>query len=222
MWSERYNEKPAWNQRLDVVVKAIIGSYPGSFQDKQLLDFGCGTGDVAKALAHLGGQVLAIDASEQMITKGNTTNSDPKISFRQFQVKSDPNQLRDQLLAEDHALFDAAVSSSVMEYVPDPLVALQTIHSVLNENGHLWFTVPSDDTPRRKIESVIKATRLHHPLKLVLGLSKVGRLMHHLSYSNNRFSAARWIELCQQAGFSQAKQLQVDGLQHLWLIHAIR
>ncbi len=219
IWSQRYHEKPAWQIRLESLI-AAIGETEGSFENRHFLDFGCGAGNVAKCLAGEGCRVTAVDASEMMIQRAAEQNNNELIDYTHFCVGDDPSELETLLQARDLPLLDGAVASSVLEYVPDPLIALQSVYRVLKSDARFWFTVPSDDTPRRQIETFIQATRIHRPLKSVFGLSKLGRFMKHLNYSTNRLSQQDWSNLCLKAGFGSAKTIEVPNLRHLWLIAA--
>lgn len=219
IWSKRYDTKPAWQIRLESLMQAI-SEVEGGFEGRHFLDFGCGAGNVAKSLAGLGCRVTGVDASEMMIERATELNNNELIDYSHFRVGDDPSDLETILQSRDIPLLDGAIASSVLEYVPNPLVALQSVYRVLKADARFWFTVPSDDTPRRRIETFIQTTHIHRPLKNVFGLSKLGRFMKHLNYSQNRLTKDDWAELCRKAGFANARAIEVPNLRHLWLIAA--
>ena len=80
----------------------------------KILDYGCGTGDIAAALAAKGYGVMGRDVSASMIARARAIYG---ASGAQFSV-IDPDRAQGEAnLGEE--IFDAIVCSSVLEYVRD-------------------------------------------------------------------------------------------------------
>jgi SAM-dependent methyltransferase len=92
-------------------------------------DLGCGTGQVAKALAPFVKEVIAVDDSSAMLTAArDRLEGHPNVDVRSGDLESLP--------IEDLQL-DAAVLFLVLHYVPEPAVALREVARVLRPGGRL-------------------------------------------------------------------------------------
>jgi ubiquinone/menaquinone biosynthesis C-methylase UbiE len=101
-----------------------------------ILDVGCGPASVTASLAHAAGPgalVLGLDRSEAMLARAVRTQSGPQIGF----LRADAQQL--PLRGET---VDAVVSIGVLQFIPDPVVALAEMARVLRPGGRLAVVVP--------------------------------------------------------------------------------
>lgn len=101
------------------------------------LDVGSGPGNVTASLARAAGPeglALGIDISEPMLARAVRNEAGPQVGF----IKADAQRLplRDNT-------FDAAVSTAVLQLVPDPKAALTEIARVLRPGGRLVIMVPT-------------------------------------------------------------------------------
>lgn len=90
---------------------------------EKILDLGCGTGDLAKAISQSGAQLLGIDSSPEMIQ--SATEKYPDLSFQVASADSFdmPNQ------------FDAVFSNAALHWVLDKDIAVDCIHRSLKPGG---------------------------------------------------------------------------------------
>lgn len=101
------------------------------------LDVGSGPGNVTASLARAAGPdglALGVDISEAMLDRAVRNEAGPRVGF----IKADAQRLpfRD-------SAFDAAISTAVLQLVPDPAVALAEIGRVLRPGGRLAVMVPT-------------------------------------------------------------------------------
>src|SRR3546814_8115884 len=92
----------------------------------RVLDFGCGTGEIARAVESLPGfRVVGSDISPGMLAQARGAGGPPLL------VRI--GQRGDLPFAA--ARFDAVISSSVFEYVETPLDRLRQLAGLLREGG---------------------------------------------------------------------------------------
>lgn len=101
------------------------------------LDVGSGPGNVTASLARAAGPdglALGIDISEPMLARAVRNEAGPQVGF----IKADAQRLplRDNTV-------DAAVSTAVLQLVPNPQAALVEIARVLRPGGRLAVMVPT-------------------------------------------------------------------------------
>ncbi|WP_440895027.1 methyltransferase domain-containing protein [Amphibacillus sp. Q70] len=90
---------------------------------EQILDVGCGTGDLAHEIYKLGGSIVGIDQSENMIQQAQ--HKYPHISFA----------VQDILKLEYNNAFDAVFSNAMLHWVKQPKQALHCIYNSLKPGG---------------------------------------------------------------------------------------
>lgn len=101
--------------------------------DKEILDFGCGTGYQSVALARMGAkQVVGLDLNESYLEKArqlaNQTGFEDKVSFL------------DRLDDSFRGRFDVVISQNSMEHFPEPAGALSEMKAATNERGIILIT----------------------------------------------------------------------------------
>ena len=111
---------------------AAVGAGPG----KQLLDIGCGPGDLAAAAAALGADAAGIDVAPSMVRRAALAN--PSIPFRLGSFEAIPG---------GDAAFDALAGNFVFNHVGRPELALAEAMRVLRPGGMLALS--AWDAPRR-------------------------------------------------------------------------
>src|SRR5215469_7393214 len=77
-WDSHYSPAGRLAHRVDIFASLLADRVkPGA----SLLDFGCGTGAIARHLAQRGFKVTACDVSEQMIANGKRIDEEQTISW---------------------------------------------------------------------------------------------------------------------------------------------
>jgi SAM-dependent methyltransferase len=129
------------------------------------LDLGCGTGDLARALAANGLHVTGCDISRQMLLRAAGPPGPRGPDLRTGWVQLEPDWRRLPLAS---AAFDVVVAASVLEYVAEPAAVLLECARVLRPGGVVLYTVPDVRHPVRWAEWLAR------PLARMLGAPPVG------------------------------------------------
>ena len=117
------------------VVGALLAAV-GAAEGVQLLDVGCGPGDLAAAAALRGADAVGIDVAPSMVRRAALAH--PTIPFRVGSFEALPG---------GEAAFDAVTGNFVINHVGRPDVALHEALRVLRPGGRLALS--SWDAPRR-------------------------------------------------------------------------
>lgn len=135
----------AWYQSpkgriVDRIEKEVLYAYMKPEPGMQILDIGCGTGSLCLELARLGAKVTGIDISEAMleVARDKARRTGMTVKF----LRADALHL-----PFEDASFDAVVSVTVMEFVPDLKRALAEAYRVLKPGGRLIVGVIGGDSP---------------------------------------------------------------------------
>lgn len=108
------------------------------------LDIGCGAGTLSLYLASKGHEVLGIDISSKAIKECERSKDElgfENIKFKQFNFP-------DNFPKEK---FDIVIFTEVIEHLKDGKKALSTINSLLNPNGIMILSTPSNKAPLHRI-----------------------------------------------------------------------
>lgn len=167
-----------------------------SVKDGTLLDFGCGSGDIALGLAAQGWTVNACDISPQMIATASGRSDAEAVHWQVLDASTQA------CLPFADSAFDAVVSSSVFEYVDQPQRPFSEIGRILKPGGIFLLTVPDMRHPVRKAE-MTKQRRAHNPfLMALLRHTRWGPTYEYLRLSVNRWPLEQWCELLANAGLT--------------------
>ncbi|MFT9815976.1 class I SAM-dependent methyltransferase [Lysinibacillus sp. NPDC056185] len=119
-----------WNANLYDQKHDFVSKFGGSLVDllapqknEEILDMGCGTGDLAHEIAALGANVQGIDASHDMIIAAQQKY--PNITFHTMDATA--LHMTDQ--------FDAVFSNAALHWMKQPDEVIQNIYNALNQGG---------------------------------------------------------------------------------------
>jgi ubiquinone/menaquinone biosynthesis C-methylase UbiE len=190
-WSRNYDARSgAMRRRIDDFRQRLAPEVPPS---ARLLDFGCGSGDITRALAGDGFEMTGIDLSLAMIEVARRTPAPAPIEWR----VAVPGQVN---LPFANCVFDGALASSVLEYHPDCAGQLRELCRVIKPGGIFAFTVPDLSHPERGREKFWKLLA-DGPLWPLLRRSRFHDYFEYLRVSNNRWPVDAWLALVTEAGF---------------------
>lgn len=114
----------------EALERRLVLRHIGDVAGRDILEIGCGDGDLAVRLAELGGRVSAIDASEQMIAAARQRASahHANVNFRLG--------IAQQIPFEDGS-FDIVVAVTILCFVRDATPVFREIARVLKPGGRL-------------------------------------------------------------------------------------
>jgi len=141
VWSAKYAPDGALMGRLASLSDAV-GRYVQA--GDRVLDLGCGTGELTRALAKGGLRATGCDISPQMLRRAASERGGCA-----GWVQLEPDW---RALPFTSAAFDAVVAASVLEYVAEPAAVLAECARVVRPGGVVLFTVPDLRHPVRWAE----------------------------------------------------------------------
>lgn len=197
-WSQaHYGPEGAMVPRIARFAEALKSFVPAP---ARILDYGCGTGDIAAALMAKGYNVVGRDVSARMIAKARAIHG---ASGARFSV-IEPGRTQVDV-KRDGEIFDAIVCSSVLEYIEELPGSLYSLADALKPGGWLLATVPNIDHPARRGESWHRLLMSNPFIRSLIRLTPKGESYELQWLSRNRFPIPRW-----------AAQFRAAGLQPVW------
>jgi 2-polyprenyl-6-hydroxyphenyl methylase/3-demethylubiquinone-9 3-methyltransferase len=160
----------------------------------RILDHGCGTGDIAAALAARGFRVDARDASPKMIEQARALHAGSAVRFAVIEPTLGPSDA-----GADREAFDAVVCSSVLEYVDDLPAGLRQLVAMLKPGGWLLATVPDIDHPARRHEPMQRRLMRSGAFRALIRRTRWGTGFEMQWLSRNRLPIVEWAALLDAA-----------------------
>lgn len=187
-WTSRYDRDAAVAARKAQFANAVQARFS---RPADILDFGCGSGDIALQLSEFGHRVTGYDLSEAMITEARRADRDGRVRWLAATEASFPPA---------PASFDAIVASSVLEYVPDIDATLARLSGLLRHDGFLFASLPDMRDPVRHRESWLRLAATVPGLRRILQHSRWREGAAYLRISTNRMAPEVWQQRLRQAG----------------------
>jgi SAM-dependent methyltransferase len=175
----------------------------------RVLDLGCGTGELARALAAAGLQVAGCDISPQMLL-----HAARDCGRGAGWVQLEPDWQR---LPFASAAFDVVVTASLLEYVRDPAVVLYECARVLRPGGIMLYTVPDLRHPVRWAEWCAQQLAKREPFENS-ARSPRQRYRAYLSASRQRHRVGWWLAVSASVGLRPVQRSGGTGNSTLRLI----
>ena len=190
-WSARYDLAGTFIERLDIFI-AVLSDHLSA--GGRVLDFGCGTGEIARAAAAAGLQVTGCDISELMLRSASSQDPGGTVEWMQLDAQW-------RKLPFSSSTFDAIVAASVLEYVEDPSTVLDECARVLQPGGLLVCTVPDPRHPIRWLEFLV-GTFAYTPVASITRRNwpRLDDYMTYLQVSRQRHMAGWWRTVAERAG----------------------
>jgi len=159
-WAATYDETlENWDYQAPNDAAVSLCEYLKSGDD--ILDVGCGTGLLAKAISrHLDCRIEGIDISATSLEKAEEQGFYNRLQRHDLQATPLP-------IAEN--AFDAAACVGVMTYIEDAADLLADLCRVIRPGGYILFTQRDDRWIETKFDSLIKRfeeRKLWTPLKI--------------------------------------------------------
>jgi ubiquinone/menaquinone biosynthesis C-methylase UbiE len=115
---------------VDRVEKEAVFALLPELEGRQVLEVGCGTGNISLALARRGARVVGLDVSGPMLAAAQHKARQQGLSLTWTRGLAG-------LLPFPEAIFDGVISILALDFIPDRLGALREIMRVLRPGGFL-------------------------------------------------------------------------------------
>jgi len=165
-WAEpfarTYASHPALRERVALFARearAVVDAFEGS-GPLRCLDLGCGPGMIAGELAELGFEVVGVERSATMIRAARSLIT--RRGAARERIRFVHADLTD-FLASSRETFSLVVSSSVLEYLDDPIEVVRLVAARLRPGGTFAFSIPNRDSILRVVEPWIERMRPAQP-----------------------------------------------------------
>jgi len=182
-WVGLYDSKPGFRDRLNLFVGSLESVLP---PPARVLDFGCGPGVMALALARRGYEVVGLDGAPRMIEQARAEAARGGIANARFAAVNAGE------VGVPPGSFDAVVCSSVIEYVADDERLIAELVRAVRPGGYLLISVPHADSFIGMVEDALR--------RVTMFMRRTGS--RHLTYSLRRYQRDRFVELLDRLGVS--------------------
>jgi ubiquinone/menaquinone biosynthesis C-methylase UbiE len=116
---------------------------------QNILDLGCGTGELSNQIKLQGANVVGVDVSQQMLEKASINY--PDIEFKQADAQ--------QNLDFEANSFDAVFSNAALHWMINPTSVIKNIHKILKKNGKFVFEMGGKNNIQKVLNSLDKAAQ---------------------------------------------------------------
>jgi 2-polyprenyl-3-methyl-5-hydroxy-6-metoxy-1,4-benzoquinol methylase len=198
-WPDKYASGGRLTGRLAQFAAAVAElEVPGG----ELLDLGCGSGELARQMAVAGYRVTGCDIAPQMLRQAVAADRGHSVRWLRLQ----PGW---RVLPVETGSLDVVLASSVLEYLPMPGHVLVECARVLRPGGVLLCTVPNPAHPLRWLEWLL---RLAARTPLAVAARRAGpRFAQYTSYllaTPQPRSDRWWQAAARQSGLESATALR--------------
>jgi len=160
-------------KRINWVRKTVDRHCPK--QALNILDFGCGTGQITLSLAEEGHELHGLDADTESISAAKATSKEKGLTNARFYCNS-----LDSWFDKHREFYDVVICSEVLEHIIGPEEVLNKLNALLKRNGLLIVTIPNGLGPAEIERALQYALMGIGVFKLIVTLSNyfkgVGRI----------------------------------------------
>lgn len=203
-WTNRYAGEPHSMADLDLIlrrqnvhqlIRPLLGATDRTLQ---VIDVGCGSGDVLDGLPRDVIRVAGMDFSREMTRQARATH--PTDTFAQGDATRLPFHRESA---------DIVTSLGVLEYVPDPSEALSGMADILRPEGHLIVSFPNRSSLFRRLLRAERAAEkmLVRLRDIVQRTNKAGA--YASQYHHRQYSPAEATALIERAGL-EVEEIRVN------------
>jgi len=204
-WPGKYEPAGRLAGRLNQLADAVLDL---TEVGGELLDLGCGSGELARLLAVAGYRVTGCDIAPRMLRQAAAADREHAVRW----IRLEPGW---RALPVAAGSLDAVVAASVLEYVRDPAAVLAECARVLRPGGVLLCTVPNGASPVRWLEwPLVLFARI--PLAAIASRvpHRLGQYLAYLRVSRQRRRVRWWHAAGRRAGLEpvRARRAQREPL----------
>jgi len=127
-WAGQYDTNH--NKTRDLEAKALRDVL-STIAFRSVLEVGCGTGKNTEWLLEKAEKIVAVDLSEEMLSKAREKIQSPKLAFRQADINGDWNFTSDR--------FDLISFSLVLEHIENLDHIFKEVYKKLSEEGYVYI-----------------------------------------------------------------------------------
>jgi ubiquinone/menaquinone biosynthesis C-methylase UbiE len=193
-WSRRFAAEESFAMRLHRFRVALADRLPVG---AEVLDFGCGSGDITRHLAGAGFAMTGCDISQAMIEAAGRRQDGTAVAWLIL-----PSSHAASSLPFVAGSFDAVVTSSVLEYVYDCERVMAEFVRILRPGGWLFATVPDMRHKVRRREQWVRRAATAPLLSFVLGLTPWRSRLRRLAITVNFLEPQSWVAMMRGAGLA--------------------
>lgn len=129
IWSEQYDTNENRTRDLEAI------SFRQTLKEQKFdncLEIGCGTGKNTEWLVSIADNILAIDLSEEMLSKAKQKINSENVKFVQADINAEWSFI-------DNNKYDLATFSLVLEHIENLDLIFQRLNEVINSNGIIYI-----------------------------------------------------------------------------------
>ncbi len=128
LWADQYDTNQNKTRDMEALV---LRETLGPLVFNSCLEIGCGTGKNTVWLQTKAQQVVAVDFSEEMLSKAKEKISQPNVQFLQADITEPWHFVQQQ--------YDVVIFSLVLEHIDDLNAIFKKVSESLNPNGHVYI-----------------------------------------------------------------------------------
>ena len=191
-WPSKYDTNGSFVSRISLFTSSLQHHVaPGG----QVLDLGCGTGELARSVAAEGFRMTACDISGEMLKRAVAGDPDEVVNWVQLSTDW-------QILPFGSNIFDSVVAASVLEYVNQPEHVFRECSRILRPGGVMLCTVPDPRHPIRWLEWLLRiAIRVSRIRVADRHSARLGQYFSYLYASRQRRGVNWWYAIAAKADF---------------------
>jgi len=189
-WSAHYASDGTMAGRIERFLDAVQDPVR---PDLRVLDFGCGSGELARAMAAKGWGVTGCDISRKMLQIAKDAPGGDDVDWRAVETAGN--------LPFGGGVFDLVTASSVFEYIAAPEASLAELCRILIPGGLLLLTVPDMRHPARLAEERSRQSLVGRLKRGLRHFVQGGADTDYWKYSVQRHTPGEWHAMLRAVGF---------------------